>query len=71
MIVVKAHPSDGTRIRRTTGRLGGGYDAEHLPFVAVRGYWLRGNTMPAYRALDHYFRHPDRRTELATDRPVR
>jgi hypothetical protein len=64
MLVVKAHPSDGTRVRRHTGRLGA-YESQFLPFVVARAYWLGGNAVPAYQALAYYFRHPDRRADLA------
>ncbi|WP_130510348.1 hypothetical protein [Krasilnikovia cinnamomea] len=70
MIVVKAHPSDGTRLHRPAGRLGGAVEAEYLPFLVVRAYWLRGNTVRAYQALDHYFRNPDRRSELSSAQPL-
>lgn len=65
MVVVKAHPSDGTRLRRYIGRLGA-YESQFLPFVVARAYWLGGNAVPAYQALAYYFRHPDRRADLAT-----
>jgi hypothetical protein len=65
MLVVKANPADGTRVRRYSGRLGT-HAARLLPFVAVPAYWLGANAGRAYRATDHYFRHPDRRPELSS-----
>jgi hypothetical protein len=67
LIVVKAHTSDDARLRRSTDRrLAGDYEAQFLPFVAVRSLWLRSNSELAYRTFDHYLRHPEDRPELAT-----
>lgn len=63
LLVVKAHPSDGTRVRRHTGRLGA-YESQFLPFVVARTYWLGANAVPAYEALSFYFRNASRRSEL-------
>lgn len=68
MIVIKAQPSDGTRLRTYAGR--GGHEAQFLPYVAVRALWLRRNSIGAYQALDHYLRHPDQRSHLGTPAAV-
>lgn len=64
MLAIKAHPSDGTRLRRYTGRLGA-FEAGFIPFIVARTYWLGGHATYAYQTADHYFRHPDLRPELA------
>ena len=64
MVVVKAYPSDGTRLRKHFGR--GGYESQFLPFIAVRALWLRGNSAAAYQALNYYFQHADQRSRLGT-----
>ncbi len=63
LLVVKAYPSDGTRLRRHTGRLGA-YESQFLPFIVARAYWLGGNAVPAYQALAYYFQHAERRAAL-------
>jgi hypothetical protein len=68
LLVVKAFPSDGTRARRWTGRLGA-YELQFLPFVVARTYWLGARAVPAYPALGFYLRHAERRTDLQP--PVR
>jgi hypothetical protein len=67
MIVVKAFPAVGTRVRRPTGRLGA-FEAQFLPSLVARAYWLGANAQPAYRALDHYYRYPGERPGLGTTR---
>jgi hypothetical protein len=69
MLAIKAHPSDGTRLHRYTGRLGA-FEATFIPFIVARTYWLGGHATYAYRTADHYFRHPDLRSELATSPPT-
>lgn len=68
MLAIKAHPSDGTRLRRHTGRLGA-FEATFIPFIVARTYWLGGHAAYAYQVTDHYFRHPDLRPELASSPP--
>ena len=65
MLAIKAHPSDGTRLRRYTGRLGA-FEATFIPFIVARTYWLGGHATYAYQTTEHYFRHPGLRPELAT-----
>jgi hypothetical protein len=70
LLVVKAHPSDGTRLRRHTGRLGA-YESQFLPFLVARAYWLGGNAVPAYRALAYYFHNAERRAGLGSEAGAR
>jgi hypothetical protein len=62
-ITVKAIERPGTRERRHTGRLGA-FESQALPFMIIRANWLGSNALPAYRALKHYFEHPDQRHTL-------
>jgi hypothetical protein len=69
-ITVKAMPTSGMRERKHTGRLGA-FEAQFLPFMVARTMWLGANALPAYRALRHYFEHPEERIQLsAVDQPV-
>ncbi|SCE97482.1 hypothetical protein [Micromonospora mirobrigensis] len=65
LLVVKANMSDGTRMRRLTGRFGT-LESRLLPFVAVRPYWLAGDPVVVYHALAFYHSRPDLRPELGT-----
>ncbi|MDT4991064.1 MAG: hypothetical protein QOH97_956 [Actinoplanes sp.] len=69
MLAIKAHPFDGTRLHGYTGRLGA-FEATFFPFIVARTYWLGGHAAYAYQIADHYFRHPDLRSELATSPPT-
>jgi hypothetical protein len=65
LIVVKAHTSDGTRLRRHTGRLGTA-EMQFLPYLVVRVPWLAADPVEVYRTLTFYAAHADRRSDLAT-----
>ena len=69
MLAIKAHPSDGTRLHRYTGRLRA-FEATFIPFIVARTYWLGGHAAYAYQTADHYFRHAELRPELATSPPT-
>jgi hypothetical protein len=62
-ITVNALPTDRTRERRHTGRLGG-FEGQALPFMIARTQWLGVNALPAYQAIKYYFEHPDVRQRL-------
>jgi hypothetical protein len=62
-ITVKAMPASGTREHRHTGRLGA-FEGQALPFMVARTQWLGANSVPAYRALQHYFTHQQDRPGL-------
>jgi hypothetical protein len=68
-ITVKALPTNNTRERRHTGRIGG-FEGQALPFMIARTQWLGANALPAYQAIKHYFEHPDQRQRL-TDNGLR
>lgn len=63
-ITVKALPTNRTRERRHTGRIGG-FEGQALPFLIARTQWLGANALPAYRAIRYYFEHPEERPKLA------
>ncbi|WP_157437784.1 hypothetical protein [Actinoplanes subtropicus] len=63
-ITVKALPTNRTRERRYTGRIGG-FEGQALPFMIARTQWLGANALPAYKAIKYYFEHPDERRKLA------
>ena len=63
-ITVKALPTNRTRERRHTGRIGG-FEGQALPFMIARTQWLGANALPAYRTIKYYFEHPDERPKLA------
>jgi hypothetical protein len=65
VIVVKAYPSEETRIRRYTSRFGT-REMRFMPFMAVRAYWLAADPIIVYHALSFYQARPDLRPELAT-----
>ena len=67
MLVVKAHPSSQTRLRRRTWRLGT-YETQFLPFLVVRAYWLGGHALYAYETVSRFFHNPVERGLLATAR---
>jgi hypothetical protein len=64
-ITVKAYPSNNARERRYTGRFGA-FEGQFLPFLVARAYWLGANALPAYNALDRYFRTPEQRSLLSS-----
>jgi hypothetical protein len=65
VIIVKAYPSEETRVRRYTGRFGA-QELKFIPFMVVRTYWLATDPATVYHALSFYQAHPDLRPELAT-----
>src|SRR5262249_33176921 len=65
VIVVKARPSEETRVRRYTGRFGT-RGLRLVPYLVVNAYWLAADPTVVYHALSFYQAHPDRRPELAT-----
>jgi hypothetical protein len=62
-IIVKAFPSNDSRLRRYTGRVTFG-DPYFFPFIAINARWLATNPVLVYHALAFYCDHPDRRAEL-------
>ncbi|GGL00911.1 hypothetical protein [Mangrovihabitans endophyticus] len=56
-----------TRERRHAGALSP--DAQFLPFMVIRAYWLGANAGPAYQAIKHYAEHPNERPNLAAGAP--
>jgi hypothetical protein len=65
VIVVRAFPTEDTRIRRTSW-LGNQQEFKLLPFLAVRGRSLAVDPAVAYHALRYYHAHPEARAELGT-----
>jgi hypothetical protein len=66
VIVVKAYPSEDTRVRRYMGRFFSGGEVQFLPFMVIRTTWLATDPATVYHALSFYHAHPDLRAELAT-----
>jgi hypothetical protein len=63
IILVRAAPSEDTRIHRYTGRFGTA-ELRHLPFMVIRAYWLATDPATVYHAMSFYHAHPDLRAEL-------
>jgi hypothetical protein len=64
IIVVKAYPSQDTRVRRYGGWFGA-RELQFIPFMVVRTYWLADDPATVYHALSFYHSHPDLQPELA------
>lgn len=65
VIVVRAFPTEHTRVRRTAW-LGKQPEFSLLPFLVVRCRWLAIDPAIAYHALRYYHAHPEARGELRT-----
>jgi hypothetical protein len=65
IIVVRAVPSDGTRVRRTA-RLRTQSEFRMIPLVVVRARSLVVDPAVAYHAMRYYGTHPEARAELLT-----
>jgi hypothetical protein len=65
LIVVKAFPSDDTRVTRCTGHMGT-HEMQLLPYLAVRTSWLAADPASVFHTLAYYHAHPEHHAELAT-----
>lgn len=68
-VIIKALPSEDTKLTRHTGLLGT-QEAQLLPFVVVRALWMANSPTALYRTAAFYLANPEKRHELASKAAV-